>query len=290
MPVDTPVASPERTYSKADEKVSVPCESLRVIYVTGTGRSGTTLLDVVLGNARSTFSCGEIRKFLDLDGRPAGRAPESDVYTFWSNIRAELKEKFRDDRLRKIVRRMESHGWFPVTWANLWSKRSLELYSDYSVPFLDQISSATGAELLVDSSKYPGRMLSLSRCLGESFKVIYLRRSRRDVVRSLAKKNIEQPRKGWLAANVYYFMADLMCRLALARMPRKSWVSVEYGKLIEDPVGTLELIQKELGIDLERSIEIARSNRAFVVGQLFEGNRIRRQETVRILTKKQKAA
>ena len=42
-----------------------------LIYVLGAGRSGTTLLDVVLGSAAGAFSCGEIRKFLQLDGRPA---------------------------------------------------------------------------------------------------------------------------------------------------------------------------------------------------------------------------
>ena len=35
----------------------------QILYVMGAGRSGTTIADIILGNQRGFFSCGELNRF-----------------------------------------------------------------------------------------------------------------------------------------------------------------------------------------------------------------------------------
>ena len=51
---------------------------MKVIYILGAGRSGSTLLDIILGNNGGVLSCGELRKFEELSGRPRGVDAKSD--------------------------------------------------------------------------------------------------------------------------------------------------------------------------------------------------------------------
>ena len=44
-----------------------------LIYIIGAGRSGTTLLDIVLGNNENTISLGEINRYYKRNGIPPKR-------------------------------------------------------------------------------------------------------------------------------------------------------------------------------------------------------------------------
>lgn len=261
-----------------------------MVYILGAGRSGTTLLDVVLGNGDTTFSCGEIRKFIELDGRPAAMAEGTANWEFWDGIRATVNEMFSDEqraRLAATVRRLESHAWFPLQWLGFPVVRSAdrELYGRYVEVLLGAISARSGKRLLIDSSKYPGRVLALLPILGDRLRAIYIRRPRKAVVNSFRKKGIEQPDKSWLAANVYWLVMRIMCGLAYRRVPAGHRSSVDYDGLVDDPAKSLTDMARDLHLDLGRPIDIASRQGDFAVGLLFEGNRIRKLESVAIRRK-----
>ena len=61
----------------------------KIIYIIGAGRSGTTLLDIVLGNAEDIFSAGELNRFSKLQGIPHDARDEK-VQQFWKQVKEDL--------------------------------------------------------------------------------------------------------------------------------------------------------------------------------------------------------
>ena len=62
----------------------------------GSARSGTTLLDIVLGNAENIFSSGELNRFTRRNGRPPQREDEDPTFIFWDHFKTRLPGKYFD--------------------------------------------------------------------------------------------------------------------------------------------------------------------------------------------------
>jgi len=104
------------------------------------------------------------------------------------------------------------------------------------------------------------------------------------VVRSFEKKNIEQPSKSSLLATLYYFFVNLLCQLTLVLIAsRVKSVKVKYEDFIQTPDVIFQMIGEKLEVDLSDVREILRTDEAFVVGNLFDGNRIRMNKKVRLI-------
>ena len=138
---------------------------IKVLYIAGWGRSGSTILDNILGQVKGVVSVGELRYIWDrgmIQNRLCGcGAPFRDCDT-WKTVfdkafggfdgidpHQMLALRDRCDRTRNLMfgRRMNSEAF--ITYRSTLQR----LYV--------AISSVTGAELIVDSSKTPahGRML-----------------------------------------------------------------------------------------------------------------------------------
>lgn len=276
------MAEPARIQDPPAGPAPVAAERPRVVYILGAGRSGTTLLDVLLGSARDGFSCGEVRKFMELDGRPRRVEPGSPCWHYWDGVRAGIHAEFdagERRRLAGVIPRLEAHAWFLPNYLGVAAVTGADrmLYRRYVNRFFAVAARRAGAGVLVDSSKYPGRLLALLDHLEAPLDVVYLRRGRRDVVRSFGKRDVEQPPKGALAANTYYLTTHAMCALAYARVPEERRIRVDYDALLHTPDRTLEAIGARFGIDLAGAAETARRGGDFRVGHLFDGNRIRHE-------------
>ena len=68
----------------------------KLIYIIGSGRSGTTLLDILLGNAKDSFSAGELNRFTTRNGIPPKRDESSLENKFWRNVREKLPKSYFD--------------------------------------------------------------------------------------------------------------------------------------------------------------------------------------------------
>lgn len=258
------------------------CMYKRVVYIMGTARSGTTLLDVMLGNALNSFSCGEIIKFPWLKGQPHGFREGTGCYNFWKNVELEYIRKggLSHSTVENISKSIESHGAFVKTLLGKCGKKNTETYAQYIEILFQTVSEMSQSNTLIDSSKYPGRAIALSGVLGNRLKLIYLTRSRKDIVSSFAKKNIEQPSKRWLSANLYYFVITSFCRAVVSKIGKQNVVTMTLEELQRNPVEQLMKIQTAFKIDMSRPIEVLKNGDSFKVGYLFEGNRIRLQENV----------
>jgi hypothetical protein len=255
----------------------------------GAGRSGTTLLDIVLGNSNGFVSCGELNRFPRHRGEPPLIEADSPRGRFWKEVRERLRGRTTPldfDRLAALEHRQAYHTSALRTLLSIGDERDQAQYAGYVRDLYESLFEVSGAGTLIDSSKYPARALRVHQALaGTSTRVvfIYLRRDPVDVVRSFAKQGIEQPSKSWIAANVYYAGVNALCLLAAWWLRRRGRevVLVSYEDLLTNPQATLRKIAHALDIDLA-GVERCLSANEFRVGPLFHGNRIRLKPVIRL--------
>jgi hypothetical protein len=258
----------------------------KVIYILGAGRSGTTLLDIILGNGAGVRSCGELVHFTLRRGVPHGREPGSATYEFWKGV----GERFfagQDDAvgfelLERLATRVDYHRAFCPNYFGLIPRRTIEQYSAYIGGLYDSIFAACDESVIVDSSKYPSRALALYKYLDYDIRFVYLVRHPVMVARSFQKRELEQPPKGYWTTNQYYFLINMACRLAVGRMCDARVSKLRYETLLAEPERALRSMQQALDVDLSRSIQRIEHDAELEVGHLFEGNRIRLQESLRL--------
>jgi len=259
---------------------------MKIIYIISTGRSGSTILDILLGNGEDVLSCGELNRYVIREGSPTywRHKPNSPTRVFWENIKAKLEAKFPDGlelkKINEIVSRYEYHSDFLKSSSN---RDKFDVYSDFISKLNATIFENIEQKIIVDSSKYPARALKLAEILACDIDFIYLQRDPRGVVNSFSKQGLTQSSKSWLTANIYYLSVNLLCKFAVYKLRKKHKViKINYESIVGQPVAALEFIQQELQINLEPVIEKIKTDDFLTVGPLFEGNRMRMTDKVKL--------
>lgn len=260
-------------------------ERKTIVYIIGAGRSGTTLLDILLGNGAQYSSLGEINRFPKRDGIPPKTSIESDKYNFWSQIRDAIMAQNNHVRLsyiHNLHKKFEYHtGYLFNILLKRFKKHEYRIYSKFLISLYYEIFKLTKEDTIIESSKYPGRACNLAEVLPYEVKYIYLQRDPVAVVNAFMKKNIEQPSKSWLLANTYYFFVNLLCKRAIRKLGKNHKViTIKYEDLLNQPIKVLAEIEKKLSMDLSLVKEKLQKKEALKVGYLFDGNRIRTNDVI----------
>jgi len=237
----------------------------------------------MLGNAEGVFSCGELRRFTLHGGISMLEEQSKDSIQFWTKISRGLEKKLGKQNTvdcEELCHGVEYHTRFFAPW-QLRPKR-MKSYARYANALMDLVFEESGANWIVDSSKYPGRLLALLKVSKYPVSVVYLTRHPVGVIQSFSRKDVEQPEKGFLAANYYYGVNGFLCSMAFHWVPASRRVKIRYENLIRSPESLLSEIGKKLGMNLEIPISIASARGLFEVGYLVDGNRIRTQKDIRL--------
>lgn len=263
----------------------------KIIYIFGLGRSGSTILDILLGNGKDILSCGELNRYPGRKGKPAYWClfKNSPTFLFWDEINTKLAKQFYDDnivypRLRELTRKYEYHTSF-------FRKKEADFkeYSYFLLSLYQTLFETIDSSIIVDSSKYSAKALRLAEVASPHYQLgfIYLRRDPRGVVNSFAKQGVRQPSKPYFQANWYYLLVNLLCKYTVYQLKKQKYplIEVKYEDLIAKPVETISAIQEQLDLDLTNVIEKVKRDEILQVGPLFEGNRLRLQENIRLATK-----
>jgi len=249
----------------------------------GAGRSGTTLLDTILGNNPDIFSAGELNRFPKYHGLPLLVGTTSPTGIFWNEFKSKLIAKLSSDRFKtthQLCHSFEYHSNVFKLWFPFYGK-SLKRYQSYLQTFFTTLEPMVKESVIVDSSKYPMRGFYLSSLLNYDMVYIYIKRNPLDVVRSFAKKGIEQPSQGWLPANVYMFMVNTLSIYIIRKLRKKhKTIVVLYDDLIAHPAETLAKIGRYLDIDVSHTVKLVENGQPFKKGLLFDGNRIRLENEI----------
>jgi hypothetical protein len=262
-----------------------------VLFIMGVGRSGSTVLDSILGNHPDVVGLGELRNLpgagWDRQEYCACRERVTDC-AFWSEVRRRWVELTGDasaESLRAAQRRVErTSNWFGLTGRRPGPEAEFQSYARLTGALLEAIRQTSGAKVLVDSSKHPLRALALSRVDGVDLRAVHLVRDGRGVAASLLRPIAPDPEGGvaralparpafrtatrWLLIN---WLAERTARrLGSARVRR-----VRYEDLMANPVQTLDAIGELLGIDLSSVAAAAAAGEPLTIGHEVAGNRLR---------------
>ncbi|WP_431108139.1 sulfotransferase [Winogradskyella poriferorum] len=261
--------------------------SKTLIYIIGSGRSGTTLLDIMLGNLKEAISLGEINRFYKRSGVPPKRDETSKVFLFWDRYRKILNiQDF--DMLFKQSQKNEYHSAFIKS---LCRKNDIKYVKGLKKEYI-ALSKITKENVLIESSKYPSRGLNISNYLDKekfNIKYVYLKKDPIKVVKSFQKKNLEQPSKGFIMANLYYLIVNVLCQISVVVLKRRGHKVgiVKYEDLVNKPQATIRRLGACLEEDCGLLINKLSKSEPLSTGYLFDGNRIRLKETLTLQTSKE---
>ena len=253
----------------------------KIVYIIGLGRSGTTLLDVVLGNQEEIFSCGELNRYAFEEGVPYQFPKRHASEIFWLKIKKIMGEYYSSydyAEMKRLSGIYDYHAGFLINFLGLNRKtKGFNDLKEFNSKLYNVIFENAESTILVDSSKYSNRALFLSNFNTFDIVYIYIKRDPVQVVRSFGKKNVEQGSRSFLSANYYCFFASLLCHLAIWKLKRSgSKVSiVKHTDLINNPLSTLDAISGQLQLNLNNVKNSYQKEGVFKVGTLFYGNRVR---------------
>ena len=259
---------------------------VRVLYIMGTARSGSTILEILLSHGKGVFGAGELTALVKdglIDNKPCACGRSFQECEVWGRVGNGLnvpREEYR--RWAWLQQRMDWHGGCVRSWLGLVRVSDHRNYERYNHELLHAIHRVTRSAVIVDSSKYACRALAIHQIPGVELRVICLTRSPQGLLASFRKLNKGEQRPKSAPATVAYYGAVLLSlRIATWILPRQDVYFLTYERLLSEPENVLREIGQWSGIDLSVPIERLSKNGDFSVGHIVTGNRLRKRGRVR---------
>jgi len=239
-------------------------EPIKVVYLAGNGRSGSTLLDLVLGRIDGCVSLGELVWIWDRgysESQLCGCGTPFLDCPFWHRVtRTAFGETLPDTlaellRLRKRVLRRRYIPRMVSGGSNEPYRAELSRYTDTLAALYRAISIESGARVLIDSSKSPVYLYALNRVPGIELHVVHLVRDSRAVVHSWSRKRI-RPEIHWERRYMPRYPLRKSARdwtrnnlaTQLYRFVGKSYVRLRYEDFVRAPSAALGPLLGRLGL------------------------------------------
>lgn len=273
-------------------------DSVRVVYVMGGARSGSTILDILLGNHPQIESVGELvnlpSRGRELNEYCACGQPVLEC-EFWNSVWQEwvgaIGELGAATYVQSQQRFLRLRRWPTVTRQLQQPTAGLMSFIGHTEALYRAIAMVSGKSLIVDSSKRPMMGLLLSACPGIDLRLIHIVRDGRGVAWSLKKQIAGSAREGvarpvpsrsslraarsWITANC---ASELVCR----RLPSSQWCRLRYEDLMTQPQESLARLADTIAVDLTPLTDRVHDGADLEVGHNVAGNRVRMAGTVRL--------
>jgi len=264
----------------------------RILYIAGYSRSGSTLLDMALDSSGRIASTGELTYLQDDAAAPDRLCTCGAAYGSCSRYADWLARRPAGEGNQ--VRRIEHRGNLRRLLAGSVAAEEARAYSAYARSLFGHIGTATGAEIVVDSSKSArdaaGRPLALSLLAGLDVCILHLTRDPRHTVQSYVTRGsnwvleghrTRRPLETWRPI-LGWTMANRIARRLGREIGAERYLHLKFEDVLADPASALGRIGAFAGIDLGNAIEHVAASRAFVAGHMVGGNRARlRPQTIR---------
>lgn len=237
--------------------------TLKIAYIASDSRSGSTLLDLILGHVQGFFSAGEVRHIWErgyLNNELCGcQVPFHDC-EFWSQV---TREAFGGlEHAQSKARRYMNLGLprtrnMPKMAVPIRSGRLTDGLAEFCedlTALYRAIQSVSGARMIVDSSKVPVYGLILNQTPDVDLSVIHLVRDSRAVAYSWLRKKVRpevhwkqdlMPQFSLFHSGRTWVLMNLFIEYLDRRQPRN--VFVRYEDLTRDPREVLARIGMLLG-------------------------------------------
>lgn len=272
---------------------------IRVLYVTGAGRSGSTVLDTVLGNHPDAASVGELcnagRTWAD-PGEYCACGVLAGECSFWRQVRHQWQAARRPITTapdwQALQSRFERLRWAPYLFAQrLLRSEAFGEYADGVRTLYEAIARVSGKRVIVDSSKSPLRAQALTRVPGIDLRLIHLVRDGRGVAWSLMKAYREdsgteihkdvQARPLWHTA-LMWRVTNRLAEIALENVPQEKRMRLRYEDFVEAPCEALTRIERVTGLEYRAVATAVARGDHLNIGHVIAGNRVRMSGAIRL--------
>lgn len=260
-------------------------------------RSGSTLLDIILGNQPEILSCGELmglashgwikKEYCSCENKVEECAFWSEVHTKWhqktgltaENLQA-LQNKY--ERLRSLLIIIKN---------KISPSQEFKTYQRATLSLFEAISDVSGKHKIIDSSKSPSRLLALSTIKQFQIKPIHLVRDSRAVSWSMAKaypKDIkagienDMPPKSVTKTAFMWLFYNLQASLTATLTNTQKAKLIRYEDLTASPQETLTKACSYCECEPNALIEKLENNQPFTTEHVAAGNRLRMKKNIHI--------
>jgi hypothetical protein len=269
---------------------------MKIVYIAGYGRSGSTILDLLLSNTDEAFGVGELTNlhksgWINNEFCSCGnRANDCD---FWSKIKMNYecnsKMSIEEYHLQKTKYEKITTGIFNLMFDYLFQTKKYSAFKVSTKILYQLIADVSNKSVLIESSKSPLRLLSL-KLMGFNIKTLFLFRNGFSVLNSVRKplkKDLENgiqqdldPQstlKTALSWKINNYMVLLFCI--------GDNMKLKYESLIKNPSKIITSIGEYCQIDVKNVLNLISSKESFKKGHAIAGNRLRMSSEIKLIDK-----
>lgn len=257
----------------------------RVLYIMGEGRSGSTLLDILLSCHEEVVGAGELWGFFtenpDITGRcSCGQQVRN--CELWSKVRDVYLSKLVGRSLREVHNTRTEHDRLrrlPLKLTGAMGSGFKDYCSDMTMIF-DTLREVGDRSTVIDSSKQITRSLNLLRCPELEVFLIHLVRDGRGVLWSRMRdleRNPQLKRPLWRIEPFFSIVAWTVKNTlaqAVGERAKGKYILVRYEDLMSRPAVVLEEIGELCGLDMSVVSAQLTGDQAILPGHQIGGNEL----------------
>ena len=296
------ICTRQHNLEKLELEISTPnrgSEPIRVIYIMGVGRSGSTVLDTVLGNQADAVSVGELHNLPRLgwvgnNYCACGQRCES--CEFWNAVSAKWQAN-TSVSVDAFIAAQQKFEFFRKLGIGKWGwlrdpAPSAEFvdFQNHTRELFAAIREVSGRSVIVDSSKNPLRAALLAQTPGIELSVVHLVRDGRAVAWSQKKAYKKDEKAGiqvpfyskpiWRTIS-YWAAVGSICDRIQADLKERCQL-VRYEDFVTQPQQALAQIANLTGLDFDSVSERLALGEALDIGHTVAGNRVRMSGHVKL--------
>ena len=265
-------------------------EKIKIIYLTGFWFSGATILGRSLKSSEEAIYVGEIRDFWTKglkknENCSCGERFES--CSFWTMVTEEYLNSFPSDDIEKISKELseieKTKNYFKLrkfikNKDDNYVRQLLDTYLKHTEKLYESISKVSGKNIIVDSSRLPGRLLALSLSTKIEIFPIYIIRDPRGVINSLIRKdfrNFGEIRNSTFKHILTWNVKNLLSLDSVKKLNSHDTLYLLYKNFTRNPARIFEKIKKSLNCTLNYEEKNGKVSLYLEPGHVFTGNRSR---------------
>lgn len=273
---------------------------LKVISIIGSGRSGSTVLDVVLGSHPAIEGVGALAKlpssgWIRNDDRRCACGRPIHGCGYWLEVYRRWSEEVGEGGLARYIRlqsRYErSRAWARLLLEERRASPAFRTYGWMTATLYQAISKVSGRSIIVDSSKRPVRTYALLATGALDIRVTHLIRDGRGVVWSRSRpleRNVEagvprsRPPTPWWRSTCHWMLANLESKWVSRRAGAGKATRITYEAIVQRPAEVLKDLSLVIGEDLGPIALAIAQGRVMASGHRVGGNRSRLSGSIRL--------
>lgn len=268
-------------------------QKFKLLYIAGSGRSGSTILDMILSNNQHIVGVGELQN-LFLNGWKNNEycscGERAEQCQFWSAIKKDWLEKsnISIDEYIRLQKKFTRFKTLPIlAFQNIIKGKDFKTYTKETKLLFQIIQEHTGAAVIVDSSKIPYRLWAL-KMMGIELHILHLIRDGRAVLNSLKKSfktdlssGVQREIKPKPTIRTAFFWIGV--NTMVERVSKKcNYHRMRYEDLLRNYEEELGKVSSSFDIELSEVIKMLKAGESMQKGHIIAGNRLRMQKEVKL--------